>query len=72
MTDNVTRLNTLTKLDLSPDLVLNEAKGHLDEVVLIGTDKDGLYYFASSIADSRKSLWLVENFKLMLLSEDPE
>ena len=41
----------ITKLDLPVNQVLEEAKAKLDGVVLMGYDKDGDLYFASTYAD---------------------
>lgn len=64
---NVSRLNCITKLDLPPDLVINAALGCMDEVVVIGYDKRGDEYFASSVADGGSVLWLMERAKFKLL-----
>jgi hypothetical protein len=65
--DNVIPLNNITKLDLPVDRVLNGAKERLEGVVLIGYDKDGDEYFASTYADGGKVLWLLERTKKALL-----
>lgn len=68
MSDNVIPLAGVTRLDLPADRVLESAKEHCrDGVVIIGYDKDGDEYFASSIADYRTVLWLLERLKLRLL-----
>jgi hypothetical protein len=49
--------------------ILAEAdKKDLDEVMVIGFDKNGEIYVASSRADSYKCLWLLENAKNLLLN----
>ena len=63
MSDNVVRFPGITKLDLDPDLVLREAIGKLEGVLLLGYTKDGECYFASSYADGGEVMWLVERFK---------
>lgn len=64
----------VTKLDLPPDRILEEAKGKLDGVVIIGFPKDGFggqVYAASSYADGGEVLWLLEACKnLMMRSID--
>lgn len=63
----------ITRHDLSADLVLQQAVGHLQNVVILGYDQEGLEYFASSIADGGTVLWLIERSKLQLLrSVDPD
>ena len=67
MSDNVIPLGMVTRLDLPPDQVLLGAKGNLDGLVLIGYDKDGELYFASTYADGGDVLWLLEKCKQALL-----
>lgn len=70
MTDNVIPLGNITKLDLSVDLVLDQAKGQCTEgVVVLGFADDGGLYFASSIADGGTVIWLIEQAKLALLRQ---
>ncbi len=57
----------VTKLDLPVDTVLEAAKDSLEGVVLMGYDKEGEYYFASTYADGGEVLWLLENLKKQLL-----
>jgi hypothetical protein len=47
---SVEMLGTLTTLNIPPDRVLDGAKGQLDEVLLLGWDKNGDPYVATSIA----------------------
>ena len=63
----VVNFTGITKLDLPPDRILDQAKGELDGVVIIGYDKDGNEYFASSYADGGTVLWLMERCKTKLL-----
>jgi hypothetical protein len=65
--DNVIPLGNLTKLDLDPDIVLENTKGTLDSFVIVGWDKDGELYFASTMADGGEVLWLLEKTKKQLL-----
>ena len=64
---NVVDFNGITKLNLDPDRVLNKAIGELTDVIVIGYDKDGDEYFASSIADGGDINWLLDRIKLKLL-----
>ena len=66
--DNVIPLNSITKLDLPVDRILDGAKGQLEGVVLMGFDNDGDLYFASTYADGGEILWLIEKAKQALLS----
>ena len=64
---NVIPLGNVTRLDIPAETILEAAKGNLDSVVLMGYDKDGELYFASSIADGGDALWLIEKLKQQLL-----
>jgi len=69
---NVINLNCISRLDLPADRVLESAIEKLDKVVLIGYDKEGKEYFASSIADGGEVLWLMERMKKALLNVGEE
>lgn len=64
---NVIPLGNITRLDLPVDRVLDGAKGQLEGIVILGYDKDGNNYFASSYADGGEVLWLLEQCKLSLM-----
>ena len=70
MSDNVIPLGCVTRLDLPPDRVLEGAKDVLESVVVIGWDKDGEFYAASSIADGAEVNWLLDKTKQMLLEAE--
>lgn len=63
----VVKFPGITKLDLDPDLVLRDALGKLDQVVIIGFNKDGSEFFASSQADGGEVLWHLERAKHRLM-----
>lgn len=65
--DNVIFLNNETSLDIPADRVLEAAVGELDSAVVIGYDKDGNLYTASSLADGGDVLWLLELCKNRLM-----
>ena len=69
MSDNVVKFHGATRLDLSPDQVLQEAIGEVETVVVLGWDKDGTEYFASSVADGGTVVWLLERCKKMLFEK---
>jgi hypothetical protein len=69
MMADVVNFTGITKLDLPPDRLLDAAVGKLDRVLIIGIDKDGDEYFASSCADGGTALWDMERAKLKLLRE---
>lgn len=56
-------MGLVTKLDSDIDRVLEGAKGKLEGCVLIGFDKEGELYCASSYADGGTLLWLLEACK---------
>ena len=64
---DVVNLGCVTKLDLPPDRILEQAIGQLEGVVVLGYDKDGQEYFASSYADGGDVVWLMERLKKKLL-----
>lgn len=64
---NVVNFTGITKLDLPPDRILEQAQGTLEGVVILGYTKDGREYFASSYADGGDVLWLLERLKKQLL-----
>lgn len=71
MTSNVIALGNITKLDLPVDRILEEAKGEIqDGVVILGYDLEGEFYFASSIAEGPEVLWLLESLKKRLLETE--
>lgn len=67
-------MNTITKLypkdaARNPDAVLEQAIGQYDKVLVLGWDKDGnLDARASTNADRKDLLWMLEGFKLDLFS----
>lgn len=69
---NVVRFTGITTLDLDADHVLESALGKLDGVVVVGFDKDGREYFASSYSDGGDVLWLFERAKKKLLEMPDE
>lgn len=64
---DVVILNTVTRLDLPPDRILEAAQGRLDSCLILGWDKEGQMFFASSYADGGEVLWLMEKAKKMLM-----
>lgn len=69
---NIVQFTGITKLPLDPDLLLEEAIGKLDEVVIIGFDKDGNEYVALSNPDAGDAIYHCERLKhkLMLTIDD--
>lgn len=69
--DKVVSFTGITTLDFPPDKILTKALDRLEQVVVIGFDKEGDFYFASSKADGGSVLWLLEKAKKMLLEYEP-
>ena len=69
MSDNVIPLGNITRLDVPVERILEAAKTYVDGggVVVLGWDKFGELYFASSVADGGEVLWLMEKAKKALL-----
>lgn len=67
---DVVTFRGITKLDLPPDRILEDAVGKLQGVVILGYTKDGDEFFASSYADGGNVLWLLERLKKQLLDAD--
>lgn len=62
----VIKFNGLTCLDIEPDLVLEGARGKLENVLVIGYEGDELYVAFSS-GEIGKNLLLMELAKKLLL-----
>ena len=55
-----------TTREISPDDVLSKAIGELSRVVLIGVDKEGYMYVASSTSEAPMILFDIEKGKRLL------
>jgi hypothetical protein len=64
---NVVNFTGVTRLDLPADRIIESAAGKLDHAVVIGWDKAGSFYFASSYAAGPEVLWLLETARRKLL-----
>lgn len=67
MSARIIPLGCVTRLDIPVDRVLDQAKNQMRDVVLMGWDKDGGLYFASTFADGGEVLWLMEKCKEALM-----
>lgn len=68
MSAEIIEPNFVTTLDVPPERVLRRAmEADLEKVVVIGWDKEGEEYFASSVADGGDVLWMLERAKINLL-----
>lgn len=67
-TDNVVDLPIVTTLPLDVGRILDRAKAaNMSEVVVLGYDADGEFYFAASESDGGTILWLLEVAKRKLM-----
>lgn len=67
--DNVVELQVVTRLDIPAERVIRRAnEANLSNVVVIGWDDDGDFYFASSYASGPEVLWLLEMAKKELMA----
>ena len=66
--DNIIQFRGVNRLDIQPNKVLKGAVDQLDHVFIAGYDKDGEFYFASSMADGGDVLWLMEKAKNFLMN----
>ena len=57
----------ITTLDSNPDRILKQAEDELTSVVVLGWDKKGEEFFASSIADAGTVIFMLERAKHKLL-----
>ncbi len=70
MTDNVTILPVVTRLPSDPRQTLTAAlAADLTTAIVIGWDRNGSLYFASSEPDGGSVLWLMEVSKKNLLEQ---
>lgn len=57
---NVIQIGGDTKLDIDPDMMLQNTIGQLKEVIVIGWDHNDELHVASSSTNRPKILWLIE------------
>lgn len=73
MSAEIHEFRGITKLDLPVERLLNRAlEADLTEVVILGFDKDGEEFFASSKSDGGAVLWHLHRaiHKLMTMPDD--
>lgn len=63
----VIEASIITTLPIDPDRILRNAIGKMDRVLIIGIDKSGSEFFASSDPDGGTVMWDMERAKLKLL-----
>ena len=60
--NNVIPLGNITRLELPVDMVLEAAKDKLEGAVILGFDKEGELYFASTYADGGEVILTADIF----------
>lgn len=63
----VVNISTITTLDVDSDNILEQAKGKLSDVLVIGYETDGSLYIASSTSDIAISNIMLDLCKTELL-----
>jgi hypothetical protein len=58
---------TETEDDISPDKVLDAAKGKMSTVIVLGSTQEGNFYFAMSSGSIAENLMLIEIAKAMMV-----
>ena len=69
MSARIIPLGNVTRLDIPVERILDQAKDQMDHVVIMGWDKNGELYFASSFADDGEVMWLLEKCKQALFHQ---
>lgn len=68
MTDNVVKLDTPYYGRIEPRVVLSKAiEADLEQVIVVGMDKDGMLYFAGSMSENERIIFLLEIAKKRVL-----
>lgn len=70
MTDNVIDFPGVTRNDINPQKVLDNAnKTGLENMIILGNHKDtGEFYFSSSTANVEKIIFMLETAKKLVMS----
>lgn len=68
LADNISMFPGITPNDYDANIMLEAAtRAELDNVIIIGWDKNGDMFFSSSMGDGPECLWLIEKAKKSLL-----
>jgi hypothetical protein len=67
-TTKVVSFPGVTRLDMPANRIREAIPEDLDEIVVIGFDKAGEFYFAANKADGAAALWLLELAKRRLFA----
>ena len=67
--DNVALFTGISPNEYDANIMLEAAvRQDLENVIIIGWDKDGEMFFSSSMGDGPECLWLIEKAKMALLT----
>jgi len=68
--NNLIVLGGVTKTDIPPERVLEQAKGKLKNVLVLGIENGNknTFYFCSNTSDQERALWIAQNFINQLLN----
>lgn len=72
MNDKIIYLQEETTLDIEPDKVLGAAFNELESVVIVGYDKAGRLYMASSYGDMAQTNYLLDKYKQLIINTEVE
>lgn len=64
---DVVRLRCITTLPLPVTRIIDDTPRDLSEIIVIGIDKEGDFYIATSEADGGNVLWWIEMAKRKLI-----
>jgi hypothetical protein len=65
---NVVILPVVTTLDIPAERILTQAiEADLKEAMIIGTSKDGSFFFAATFGDGGNVLWLLEKARIAIM-----
>ena len=67
---NVISLNRKLNGEINPDELLENYKGVFENLIMLGEDENGEYVFVSSTPDREKMLFILEQFKMVLLTAE--
>lgn len=73
LADNISIFPGITPNKYDANITLEAAtRADLDEVIVLGWDKDGELFFSASNGNGPECLWLIEKAKLALLNVGDE
>lgn len=69
---SITRFKVIDNSVPSIEVLTEAAEAGIDSAVVLGFDKDGMFYFASAHEDGMKTLWLLEQARYRLIQASIE